>query len=255
MSTTDNERFDKWYSKLKGLVTGGEIDSKGEDVDSCVRQLKADGHDEESAFRICNASIKGDLTDEERESALEIAEDVKSEEEPIGAAFERVVEAAGMYDDGEDEEDEKAEEDAADDVDQKAVGDDEWSATALTFRVLADPEDDTDYNDDVLGVGVSFPEAGVYVDWHREAFPDQLEEPHVSEYGTIEDLEQATGNVIEMDEEQKGGEGEVEQKAEPETRRVYLDHGVGTAPDDVTVKADPEEGLYYEAEVGSPDPR
>jgi predicted RNA-binding Zn-ribbon protein involved in translation (DUF1610 family) len=75
-------------------------------------------------------------------------------------------------------------------VDTKAYG-------ADVFRAVAAPEDDTEYDGDVLGIGIDFPESGVYVDWRREAFPDELEEPHVSIYGSMEDLEQATGNVIE----------------------------------------------------------
>lgn len=81
-------------------------------------------------------------------------------------------------------------------LEQQAVGGDPWSAEMRVFRLVPSPDDETEYNDDILGVGVDFPEAGVYVDWHRAAFPDQLEEPHVSEYGSISDLEKATNNQI-----------------------------------------------------------
>ena len=81
-------------------------------------------------------------------------------------------------------------------VGQKAVGDDGWSSDALVFRVVPAEGDEDDYNDDVLGVGIDFPEAGVYVDWHREAFPDALEEPHVSEYGSVKDFKKATNNDV-----------------------------------------------------------
>jgi flagellar motility protein MotE (MotC chaperone) len=77
-----------------------------------------------------------------------------------------------------------------------AVGDDEWSADMRLFRVVPALGDRDQYDDDVLGVGVAFPESGVYVDWHTAAFPDELEDPHVSEYGSISDLRKATGNQI-----------------------------------------------------------
>lgn len=87
-------------------------------------------------------------------------------------------------------------------------GDDPWVANAKTvtkedmvgvdvFRVRAAEDDDTDYDGDLLGMGVDFPEHDVYVDWRREAFPEPLDDPHVSVYGSVDDLEQATGNVIE----------------------------------------------------------
>jgi len=79
----------------------------------------------------------------------------------------------------------------------KAVGDDEWSAQADVFRVLPPEDGDMDFEDDIIGVGIDFPNDAVYVDWHNEAFPDELEESHVSIYGSVEDLEQATGNVVE----------------------------------------------------------
>jgi hypothetical protein len=65
------------------------------------------------------------------------------------------------------------------------------------FRVRAAEDDGTDYDGDLLGMGVDFPEHDVYVDWRREAFPEPLDDPHVSVYGSVADLEQATGNVIE----------------------------------------------------------
>jgi transcription termination factor NusB len=65
------------------------------------------------------------------------------------------------------------------------------------FRITAAEDDDTDYNGDLLGMGVDFPEHDVYVDWRRDAFPDALDDPHVSIYGSVDDLQQATGNEIE----------------------------------------------------------
>lgn len=68
---------------------------------------------------------------------------------------------------------------------------------ATVFRVVA-PDDEADrYDDPVLGIGVDFPNSDVYVDWRNSVFPDELDDPHVSVYGSVDDLEQATGNVVE----------------------------------------------------------
>lgn len=94
---------------------------------------------------------------------------------------------------------------AADPLAQQAVGDDEWSAETRVFRVVPAEGERDEYDDDVLGVGVSFPESGVYVDWHTAAFPDELADPHVSEYGSVADLRKATGNdVVDMMPPQNG---------------------------------------------------
>jgi hypothetical protein len=71
-----------------------------------------------------------------------------------------------------------------------------------TFRVYRDPGD-TD--SDVLGWGVQFPEAGCYIAWNREAYPEhqRFDDPHVSQYGNLEDVEQGIrgyiGEVQEVD--------------------------------------------------------
>lgn len=308
-STDDPTRFDKWYSRMKGLVMTGEEpeEQKGEDLESCVRQLKQDGHAEERAYAICNASVKADLTEAGREEALEIAKSVTGDDDELGDVFGRVVEAAGLDVDAKEEETVEelvrefledwegtdgsepnisdlqewvgatdrteleaavdlaglidAYQEANPDVDlgEATVGElIEWTETqgadqkaefgADVYRVLADPDDDTEYNGDLLGIAVDFPESDVYVDWRREAFPDQLDHPHVSIYGSVEDLEQATGNVLEAAETVEAAKADVDAKAEPETRRVYLDHGVSTAPDDAVVRSD-QKGLYYEAPV------
>jgi len=77
---------------------------------------------------------------------------------------------------------------------RKDVGD----FQADVFRVTAPEEDPDDYEDDVLGIGVDFPKSDVYVDWRNEVFSDELDNPHVSVYGSIADLEQATGNDTEQ---------------------------------------------------------
>lgn len=67
------------------------------------------------------------------------------------------------------------------------------------FRIMQAEDSDMDLDGDLMGAGVDFPNSGAYVDWNIGAWPDdeQLDEPHVSDYGSIEDLEQATGGVVE----------------------------------------------------------
>lgn len=68
-----------------------------------------------------------------------------------------------------------------------------------TFRVVESEETRIDVDDDLLGWGVQFPDSGdCYVEWFRGAFPeeDRLEEPHVSKYGCLEDVEQGTGGAV-----------------------------------------------------------
>jgi len=77
-----------------------------------------------------------------------------------------------------------------------AVGDDSWSAKFRYFRLVAPQEEADRYDSDVLGVGAKFPKSGVYVEWHTEAYPDELDHPHVSEYGSMADLRQATGDEV-----------------------------------------------------------
>lgn len=70
----------------------------------------------------------------------------------------------------------------------------------------------------LLGLGADMPNAGVYVDWNNDAWPDdeQLADPHVSDYGTVEDLEQATGNEVNVIETigvgEAGAAGDVDQQ-------------------------------------------
>jgi hypothetical protein len=77
------------------------------------------------------------------------------------------------------------------------------------FRIVQAEDGDMDLDGDVMGVGVDFPNAGTYVDWRIEAWPDdeQLQDPHVSDYGSVEDLEQATGGVVEHLQTVKAADG------------------------------------------------
>jgi len=50
---------------------------------------------------------------------------------------------------------------------------------------------------EVMGWGVEFPSGQAYIEWNRMRFPkgDRLQEPHISEYGSMSDLEKATGGI------------------------------------------------------------
>jgi len=81
-------------------------------------------------------------------------------------------------------------------ADNDAVGKAE-GFEADVFRVKPPEDGDMDFESDVIGVGIDFPNHDVYVDWKNSAFPDELDDPHVSVYGSIDDLEQATDNRTE----------------------------------------------------------
>lgn len=51
---------------------------------------------------------------------------------------------------------------------------------------------------ELMGYGIEFPSGQVAVDWNLRAFPpeDRLENPHLSLYGSVEDMKQATGGTI-----------------------------------------------------------
>jgi hypothetical protein len=69
------------------------------------------------------------------------------------------------------------------------------------FRVLRD-EDRTriDVDGEVLGWGVQFPSGACHVDWNRQVYPpeDRLDHPHISQYGSFDDVEQGTGGAVEV---------------------------------------------------------
>lgn len=67
------------------------------------------------------------------------------------------------------------------------------------FRVDRDNERTRIETDgDRLGWGVRFPSGQCYVAWNLEAFPaeDRLDHPHVSQYGSLDDVEQGTGGEV-----------------------------------------------------------
>lgn len=69
------------------------------------------------------------------------------------------------------------------------------------FEVYRD-EDRTrvDTDDDLLGWGVVFPSGQIVVDWRLEAYPpeDRLDNHHLSQYGSVDDVEQGTGGTVEF---------------------------------------------------------
>lgn len=78
---------------------------------------------------------------------------------------------------------------------------DEAHQPILLFRVLFNQERtrvETDH--DVMGWGIRFPSGWCYVDWNRRAYAaeDRLTHPHVSIYGSIEDVEQGTGGDVKV---------------------------------------------------------
>lgn len=57
-----------------------------------------------------------------------------------------------------------------------------------------------DTNQDVLGWGVQFPSGLCVLDWNIGLWPkhSRLDNPHLSEYGSIEDVETAVGGSVEI---------------------------------------------------------
>jgi hypothetical protein len=73
-------------------------------------------------------------------------------------------------------------------------------APPVVFRVFRDADRTRiDVDEDLLGWGISFPEGGVFVCWYRGAFPpgDRLDNPHISQYGSLADVEQGTGGLVD----------------------------------------------------------
>ncbi|WP_277540219.1 XkdF-like putative serine protease domain-containing protein [Haloarcula laminariae] len=112
---------------------------------------------------------------------------------------------------------------------------------ADVFRVTAPEEDADDYEDEVLGIGVDFPKSDVYVDWRNEVFPDELEDPHVSVYGSIADLEQATGNDTEQLDTLDASAAKAMFDVDPE-ELADKDATGGDTPDDSTNMSDDNDG-------------
>jgi len=73
------------------------------------------------------------------------------------------------------------------------------SVDVTVFAVFFD-EDRTrvDTDADLMGWGVQFPSDTCYVGWNLEAYPpeDRLDNEHVSQYGSLDDVEQGTGGNV-----------------------------------------------------------
>lgn len=68
------------------------------------------------------------------------------------------------------------------------------------YRILAPPDGDHEFIEPVLGIVVDFPNSGVYADWNVDAWPDddQLDDSHVSIYGSLEDCRQVAEGTLEQ---------------------------------------------------------
>jgi len=80
-------------------------------------------------------------------------------------------------------------------VQERIAGDDSSQSFELTVhRILAPEHNDHDFVEPVLGLVVELPNGGVYADWNIDAWPDdeQLQDPHVSIYGSLDDFEQVS---------------------------------------------------------------
>ena len=138
-------------------------------------------------------AIGDDLTVNERRALFD--------REPIGDDVEE-VDGESFVPGKEQEEPESGEPDVgglfASGITAKSLQEADEEFSADTFKIVAEG-DGHDYQSDLLGIGVDFPNAGVYVDWNIDAWPDdqQLRGPHVSDYDTLEDLEQVTEGRIE----------------------------------------------------------
>jgi len=75
----------------------------------------------------------------------------------------------------------------------------EQEASDRSPRVFDIVTDDLEeFEEELLGVAVDFPNHDVYVDWNLSAWGDEaLENPHVSIYGSIDDLEQVSEGTVE----------------------------------------------------------
>jgi len=67
------------------------------------------------------------------------------------------------------------------------------------FRVVEDGDVDVADPGEVIGWGIRFPSGLVALDWRRDVFPEdqQLDEPHLSLYGNVEDVATAIGGCLE----------------------------------------------------------
>lgn len=70
------------------------------------------------------------------------------------------------------------------------------------IRVVRSERTRIDVDDDLLGRGVQFPDGTVVMGWYRGAYSeeDRLDHPHISQYGSIDDVRQGTGGDVIVEE-------------------------------------------------------
>lgn len=209
-------------------------------VEECVESVLADNpeYDESRAWAICNAQHRGEVTlrgvsDEALRAirrrndpdAVHLADDEVRLEGVGGDAVESILTRYNVTP-------------VVDGVETDGMTPRQRSSAAIeaaggleadVFRVVTSDDDDRDYNDDVLGVGVDFPNAGVYVDWNIDAWPDgeQLAGPHVSDYDSMADLQQVSEGDIEYLNTVDPGATGLEQRADPMANGHQLDPATG----------------------------
>lgn len=166
-----------------------------EQVDECVESVLEDNpeYSESKAWAICKAQFEADIDDPTVEALAEVDVDAAALDELAAqtVAWERVAsdDAVAWIDT------------AGGAAVYEAVAEQQADGFAAdVFQVVQRGDDGPVADGALLGLGVDMPNAGVYVDWNIDAWPDdeQLTEPHVSDYGSIEDLEQATGGAVEV---------------------------------------------------------
>ena len=113
-----------------------------------------------------------------------------------------------------------------------------------------------DMDGQMIGVAVDFPNDDLYVDWKNDEWPEgeQLDDTHVSIYGSQSDFTQATGN--ELVEVETVGLDDLEQKM-VELKASVPDAAVNVQdeseiPDDAQSYTGPRGGLYY-VDLGGTD--
>jgi hypothetical protein len=104
----------------------------------------------------------------------------------VGLSTGATIYQAGDYEDDNDENDADTEQEQVEDF-------------AIDIHEIRQDGDDGPAEDGtLLGLAADMPEGAVYADWNQAMWPEdeQLSGPHVSEYASVEDLQQATGNAV-----------------------------------------------------------
>lgn len=94
---TVSNAFEDWYDRMKSMVSEAlPGQQKGEELDSCVRQVMAQGHDREAAHAICNESLKCSLEKSERDELVETANEVSKYDAQVPRTFSHLIDYAGV---------------------------------------------------------------------------------------------------------------------------------------------------------------